>query len=132
MAFYNQGPRPNYQSSIQTLTYKKAKYSGEKHERFLAAAVMDLSEPTEADFIQPRDLWERVYDDAAKDRFVNNVAGHLGGAKNEEIKKRTLSVFTAIDEKLGARIAKEIGMSPVPAIKVAPASEARRFRADLA
>lgn len=131
-AFYNQGSRPNYQSSIQTLTYKPAKYTTEKHERFLQAATMDLSQVTELDFKQPRDLWTRVYDQDAKDRFVSNVAGHLCGAKSDETKKRMLAVFGAVDEDLSARIAKEIGMSPVPAYKPLPASEGRRFRANLA
>ena len=47
MAFNNQGNRPNYQSSIQPLTYKPRSYFIEEHEKFLANAIVDLSEVTE-------------------------------------------------------------------------------------
>lgn len=46
-AFNNQGARPNYQSSIASLTYKKKAYAGAKHEAFLGYAVADLSEINE-------------------------------------------------------------------------------------
>ena len=42
-----QGTCPNYQSSIQPLTYKKKPYEDVKHEAFLGHAQADLSEMTE-------------------------------------------------------------------------------------
>lgn len=92
-AYANQGSRPNYQSSIQPLSYTKASYSTASHEQFLGAAMQDLSEINELDFEQPRELWERVYDDAAKERFVSNVSGHLKGAPTERIRAATLEVL---------------------------------------
>ena len=47
MAFINQGSRPNYQSSIQQLTYRKKPYQNVKHEKYLGYAILDLSEITE-------------------------------------------------------------------------------------
>lgn len=91
--FHSQGARPNYTSSIQPLTYKKPTYTTADHEQFLGAAAYELSEINELDFEQPRQLWERIYDDGAKARFVSNVAGHLSGCKNDVIKARTLSVL---------------------------------------
>lgn len=41
------------------------------------------------DFEQPRALYQNVMDEAARTRFVSNVAGHLGGAKSAEVKART-------------------------------------------
>ncbi|KAI5475895.1 hypothetical protein MNV49_000728 [Pseudohyphozyma bogoriensis] len=131
MAFYNQGARPNYQSSIQPLTYKEKPYSTIKHEQYLGAAVADLSFVTELDFEQPRALWERVFDDAARERFVGNVAGHFGAVKSAEVKKRTLAYFGAVHPDLGKRLAAAIGHSTVEPMKVAPAGEATRFRANL-
>jgi catalase len=104
MNVVSQGARPNYQSSIQPLTYTKSNASS-RHETFVGAAVFDLSEVTErestvankhgadavlVDFEQPRALWQKVMakDPEAQDRFVKNVAGHLGGAKSAEIKAR--------------------------------------------
>ena len=50
MAFNNQGPRPNYQSSIAPLSYKAKPYENVEHEIFLGAAQADLSEITERMF----------------------------------------------------------------------------------
>ncbi|GAA5862269.1 hypothetical protein JCM5353_006359 [Sporobolomyces roseus] len=127
-AFYNQGPRPNYQSSLQTLNYKKNPYDISEHEQFLGGAVQDLSEVTELDFEQPRDLYERVFTEQEKENFVGNVSGHLGGCKSEEVKKRVLSCFATINQELSNKIAKEIGLPEQQPLKVKPASEAIRFR----
>ncbi|SCZ97951.1 BZ3500_MvSof-1268-A1-R1_Chr7-3g09648 [Microbotryum saponariae] len=128
MAFYNQGARPNYQSSIQPLLYKPQLYNTAEHEQFLGGAVQDLSVITELDFVQPRALWQRVFDDSAKERFVNNVSGHMGGIKSESIRNGVLACFARVDEDLGARVAKALNVPAVAPLKVAPASEARRFR----
>lgn len=40
------------------------------------------------DFEQPRALWQKVFDDGAKERFVRNIAGHLKGVKSPEVKAR--------------------------------------------
>ncbi|GAA6016108.1 hypothetical protein JCM10207_004446 [Rhodosporidiobolus poonsookiae] len=131
MNFDNQGNRPNYPSSIQPLTYLPRKYEISEHEQFVGGAVADLSVITEADFVQPRALWEKVFDEGARQRFVGNVAGHLSGAKSTEVKNRTLACFTAVSEDLGRRLAQALRTSPVPALKVAPASESVQFRANL-
>ena len=51
MAFNNQGPRPNYQSSIAPLSYKAKPYENVEHEVFLGTAQADLSEITERTYI---------------------------------------------------------------------------------
>lgn len=51
--FVSQGSRPNYQSSIQPLTYKKKAYAGAKHELFLGHAQVNLSEITERKCYDP-------------------------------------------------------------------------------
>ncbi|ORY91583.1 catalase [Leucosporidium creatinivorum] len=127
-AFYNQGSAPNYQSSIQPLTYRKAKYSTLEHEQFTGAAVADLSTITELDFQQPNALWSKVFDDGARERFISNVAGHLGGVKSAAVKERTLAVFGAVNPDLGARLAEAVGHPTVTPFKPAPASEARTYR----
>jgi len=136
--FNNQGARPNYQSSITPLSYngKKGAMEGTakdylrdaKHENWVGGAFRDLSEITELDFEQPRALWTKVFDDTAKDHYVSNVAGHLGGVKSAEIKARQLSVYAAVDQGLSDRIAKAIGHPTVKPLKVKPAAEAVRFR----
>lgn len=40
------------------------------------------------DFEQPRALWSKVWDDKAREAYVQNVAGHFKGVKSAEIKAR--------------------------------------------
>ncbi|EJD37668.1 catalase [Auricularia subglabra TFB-10046 SS5] len=121
--FVHQGPRPNYQSSVAPLTYKPPAYNPEEHETFLGNALYDLSEITELDFEQPRALWQKVFDDGAKERFVQNVAGSLKDAVGH-VQARQLSVFAAADQSLSDRIAKAMGVSTVKPLDVKPAAHA--------
>lgn len=132
MCFYNQGARPNYASTLKPLNYISRPYPSEKHEKFVGAAIADLSQVTELDFEQPRELWKRVFDDGAKERFVNNVSGHASAIKSPEVKKRVVSYFTCVSPDLGERIAKGLGIPPQPALKVAPGSSLVRYGVDMA
>lgn len=129
MTFISQGARPNYQSSIAPLTYKKKGYETVKHEKWLGHAQAHLGEINELDFEQPRALWQKVFDDGAKDRFVNNVAGHLGSCKSKVVIERQLSVFAAVDQGLGDRLAQKIGTASVKPMAVKPASQGWKFTA---
>lgn len=86
--FVSQGARPNYQSSIQPLTYKKKAYAGAKHEAFLGHALADLSYITELDFEQPRALYQKAMDETARQHLVSNVAGHIKAVKSKEVLNR--------------------------------------------
>lgn len=111
----NQGSRPNYVSSIRPLQYTKRSTVELGHEKKLIGGVENfLSQITDLDFEQPRDLWVRVFDDTAKQHYVDNVSGHLGGAKSPEIKTRTLDVFARIHPDIATRIAKAIGFDYKP------------------
>ncbi|KAG6808736.1 hypothetical protein H0H92_003061 [Tricholoma furcatifolium] len=136
--FVSQGNRPNYQSTIQPLSYKGAKGAIDasardweravKHENFVGGAYRDLSEITELDFEQPRALWSNVWNDQQREAYVQNVAGHFGGVKSAAVKERQLSVWAAVDQGLSDRIAKAIGHPSVKPLQVKPASEAVKFR----
>jgi len=126
MAFHNQGARPNYVSSIQTLNYPKPGPPA-SHEVFLGAAQNDLSEVTELDFEQPRSLWTKVFDDGAKDRFVKAVVGHLGGVSKPEIIDRQLSIFAKVDPTLGKRLADGLKRPNPEPLKVKSAEQSVRF-----
>jgi len=137
--FISQGNRPNYQSSIQPLTYVNHKSTLDggardherllKHENFIGGAYRDLSEITELDFEQPRAMWSKVWNDQQREAYVQNVAGHFKGVKSKVVRDRQLSVWAAVDQELSNRIAKAVGASPVQPLQVKPASEAVKFRA---
>jgi len=111
----NQGSRPNYVSSILPLQYKKRDVSASAalHNDFAAASIDTFlsSIDDELDFKQPRQLWEQVYDDGAKERFVKNVSGHISGVQSADIKKRQLAIFAKVSPDLAKRISAEIGVT---------------------
>jgi catalase len=129
-AYISQGSRPNYQSSILPLQYKKKPYDAKwiKHEEWLGYANVDLSEITELDFEQPRALYHKALNEVGREHLISNLASHLGGAKSKEVKERQLAVFAAVDQGFSDKIGKAIGLSPVKPIAFKPASEAIRFK----
>ncbi|KIJ60733.1 hypothetical protein HYDPIDRAFT_31956 [Hydnomerulius pinastri MD-312] len=141
MTIVSQGARPNYQSSITPLTFKKNKgaingavrdFEREaKHETWIGGAFWDLSEITELDFEQPRALYQKVMNDVDRAHLVSNIAGHLGGAKSAEVKARTLSYFASVDQSLSDRIAQAINAPTAKPLPVKSAAEAIRFRANV-
>ncbi|WP_232676236.1 catalase [Nocardioides sp. R-C-SC26] len=56
------------------------------------------------DFSQPGTLVRDVFDDAARDRFVGNVAGHLLGGVSEPILQRAFAYWSSVDAEIGRRI----------------------------
>jgi len=111
MAFYNQGSRPNYLSSIDPIAFRERHMDVDKvHGHFTAESISFLSEVREEDFRAPRALWEKVFDDSAKERFVNNVSGHMANCRKEEIIKRQIAIFREVSEDLASRLEKATGV----------------------
>ena len=48
------------------------------------------------------------------DNLISNIAGHLGGVKNDEIKKRQLDVFAKITREFASAIAKAMNYDYTP------------------
>jgi len=117
MAFFNQGSRPNYLSSIQPVSFKDRKVDLDKtHGHFTGNAVSFLSEIRPEDFNAPRTLWEKVFDDGAKERFINNISGHMSNCTKEEIIKRQIAIFREVSEDLASRLEKATGVKGYPGI----------------
>lgn len=74
MAFYNQGARPNYISSLDPIQFAERKVDVDStHGHFIGSAISFLSTIRPEDFNAPRTLWEKVFDEPARERFINNV-----------------------------------------------------------
>ena len=117
MAFYNQGDRPNYLSSIEPISFKnRAVDLDNVHGHFIGQAVTFLSEIRKEDFKAPRALWENVFDESAKQRFVTNVSGHMANCTVDEIIKREIAIFREVSEDLAARVEKATGIKGYPGI----------------
>ena len=111
MAFYNQGSRPNYLSSIEPIHFRERKVDlDEVHGHFTSNAVTFLSEIRPEDFNASRALWEKVYDEKARQRFINNVSGHMSACTKEEILKRQIAIFREVSPDLATRLEKATGI----------------------
>ncbi|QDU91743.1 Catalase [Pirellulimonas nuda] len=60
------------------------------------------------DFGQPGTLVREVMDDAARDRLVANVSGHLKGGVSEPVLQRAFEYWRNVDKGIGDRIAKAV------------------------
>ena len=111
MAFYNQGSRPNYLSSIEPIQFRDRSVDLDKvHGQFISNAVTYLSTIKPEDFNAPRALWEKVWDDGAKDRFIHNISGHMSNCHSEEILKRQIAIFREVSNDIATRLEKATGL----------------------
>lgn len=60
------------------------------------------------DFGQAGSLYRDVYDDAAKQRFLETLTGAVGGVKSAEILERALQYWTKWDASLGEKLRAEL------------------------
>ncbi|ETN38043.1 uncharacterized protein HMPREF1541_07666 [Cyphellophora europaea CBS 101466] len=111
MAFYNQGARPNYISSLDPIQFRERKVDLDStHGHFVGNAISFLTEIRPEDFNAPRALWEKVFDEPARERFVNNVAGKMEVCPDKEILKRQITIFREVSDDLASRIEKATGI----------------------
>lgn len=76
MAFYNQGSRPPYLSTQQPISLRDRVIDYDNvHGHFVNKAVTFMSEIRPEDFNAPRALWEKVWDEDARARYIENVSG---------------------------------------------------------
>ena len=111
MAFFNQGGRPAYLSSIDPVQFKERAYDLDKvHGKFIGEAVSYLSEIRPEDFNAPRQLWEKVFSEESRKRFVDTVSGHMSTCKDKRIIARQLAIFREVSPDLSARLEKATGV----------------------
>jgi catalase len=64
--------------------------------------------PEDDDFVQARTLVNEVLDDAARDRLVSNIAGHVSKVTIPELRDRVLLYWSNVDVVLGRRVAEAL------------------------
>lgn len=72
-------------------------------------AALGLNEipDTEDDYVQPRELWRRVFDGAERRLWVSNVAESLEGV-SEDLKRGVIEMFRRVDSGMGDILAAKI------------------------
>lgn len=111
MAIFNQGARPNYLSSIDPIKFRARTVDLDKtHAHFTGQAITFMSEIRPEDFNAPRALWQKVWDEPARERFINNVAGKMEVCKEKELLKRQIAIFREVDNDIADRLEKATGI----------------------
>jgi Catalase len=88
------------------------------------------------DWTQPGTMVREVLDDAARERLVNNIVGHLLNAVSEPVLQRACEYWRNVDKNLGDKVeagvrAKQGEKDPKAAEQANPAREGRRPRHEL-
>jgi catalase len=63
-----------------------------------------VAHPEDSDEGQARTLMLEVWDDGARDRFVENVAGHLADGVGDDVLERAFEYWRSIDQGMGDRV----------------------------
>lgn len=123
MTFYNQGSRPNYLTS-SSIPNGKVGFSpsanidvNRVHGNFVVQAVSFLSAIRPEDFNAPRALWNKVFSDGERERWIKTVSGHMSTVKDKEIIKRQIGIFRQVDEDIASRLEKATGVKGYQTIK---------------
>lgn len=117
MAFYNQGSRANFISSIKPPQFMERSVPLNKiHNQYVGNAITYLSEIQPVDFVQPRAMWQKVYasQPGAQDRMISNIAGHMSTCKSQDILKKQLAIFYEVDPDIANRLSKALGITDYP------------------
>lgn len=110
----NYGANPNYVrngstpyviSSESALTAQAVRHD----EWFRGGSTLGLNEipDTESDYVQPRELWRRVFDDAERRLWVSNVAESLEGV-SDDLKRGVIEMFGKVDLDMGNMLAMKV------------------------
>jgi catalase len=68
------------------------------------------------DFTQPGTMVREVFDDAARERFVGNVAGHILGGVSDRILPKVIEYWTNVDAEIGKRIEEAVNEGKANAV----------------
>ncbi|EPQ32055.1 uncharacterized protein PFL1_00253 [Pseudozyma flocculosa PF-1] len=111
MAFYNQGPRPNYISSLAPPKFLQRTVDLDAvHGDYEGNAISFLSGVSEEDFVQPRELWRKVFSEEDRQNTIKNISGHMSTCTDKGILANAIAVWHQVDADLAAAIAEPLGL----------------------
>lgn len=80
------------------------------------------------DFVQAGNLYRDVMTDTDRSNLINNITGHLNGAK-KFIQLRQAALFYKADEEYGSKVAEKLGLEVSEVKKLAGMSQEERVEA---
>ncbi|KAF7591839.1 hypothetical protein BBP40_001036 [Aspergillus hancockii] len=103
----NYGGDPNYVHSMFTPAIKSQQTTQDvRHEEFLrggTALGLNSIPVTEEDFVQPRALWRKVFDEAERRKCAANISETLVSLP-AELKAAVIDMFNKVDPEIGRLI----------------------------
>lgn len=99
----NYGSDPNYVRSTLSPGVSTRAITQIRHlERVAPTATLGLNEipVDDEDFVQPRDLWRRVFDDEERTKWIGNVTGMLGDVP-APLREAVVAMFSKVDPVIG-------------------------------
>jgi catalase len=102
---HDQGGAPNYTPNSFNGPVDDRKYT--EHRSHVSGDVDRYNSHDDDNFTQPGNFYRKVLDDGARQRLVDNIAGHLKDAAGF-IRQRAVKVFTQVDPDFGRRMQKAL------------------------
>jgi catalase len=110
MGFFYQDARPSYLSSIEPIRFRERTVALSKtYGHFIGEVITFLSEIRPEDFNSPRVLWQKVWDEPARQRFMSNTAGEMALCREKEFMRRQITIFWGVDPDIATRLEKATG-----------------------
>lgn len=97
---------PNYVRSTLTPGVRSQSVQEVRHNEFLrSGGVLGLNEipVDDEDFVQPRELWTKVFDEAERRKWIANVSETLEDVP-PQIRDATIAMFSRVDPRIGQMI----------------------------
>lgn len=111
MAFYNQGPRPNYIHSLAPPEFRARQVDIDNiHPDYEGNAIAFLSGVQEEDFVQPRAMWKKVFSEQDRKQTIENISGHMSTCQNKDVLAKAISVWHQVDPEMAEKIAEPLGL----------------------
>lgn len=105
------GPVANYEPSMHGTSVSAGSAYAWHGETFNGQKVGRYDKVhANTDYEQPRELWNKVFNDSDRDAVIQNISGFLGQCK-QDIKERQCKLFYKVDPVYGERVAKGVGVS---------------------
>jgi catalase len=118
MAYYNQCGRANYLSTLDPIEFReRAVDLDSTHGKFVDHAVLFLSTIRAEDFNAPRMLWEKVFIETGRDRWINTVSAHMSTVRDKKIITHQIAIFREVSEDLACHLEETTGVNGGPGIK---------------
>jgi len=94
---------PNSQGGAHADPARAAESAGWEADGELTRSAATLHREDD-DFGQAGTLYREVFDDAARERFLATITGHVGAVRSDVIRERAIAYWTNVDANLGVRL----------------------------